>query len=340
MTDDGRVPGYFPYDVGPPPPGSGLVEETLPGPLGRVRVLRPAEGTPTTMFLHGVSLDSACWTPLVRATSTDGGRGDLPWLLVDVPGFGGSDPLPGAVSLDDMADALLAVLDAVGVEDVHLVGHSMGGFLGLHLAARDPDRVRSLATLNGAYVTILELVNHPMAAALRHPGTWTTYQAVRVVAGGGRVVHPCSGRWRPAAGRRRSGTPRPPASATTGDRCGAGSTSRCWRGTARATTWSRRTTPGGCVRSSPTPTRWCSADRRTCHRWSGPRSGRPSSRASGAEASGTDGLLGPTGLRLGKVHPQEFIPRTDDAGPTSGLASVTAETRRRSWPTPHRPRNR
>jgi pimeloyl-ACP methyl ester carboxylesterase len=188
MTDDGRVPGYFPYDVGPPPPGSGLVEETLPGPLGRVRVFRPTEGTPTTMFLHGVSLDSACWTPLVRATSTDGGRGDLPWLLVDVPGFGGSDPLPGAVSLDDMADALLAVLDAVGVEDVHLVGHSMGGFLGLHLAARDPDRVRSLATLNGAYVTILELVNHPMAAALRHPGTWTTYQAVRVVAGGGRVV--------------------------------------------------------------------------------------------------------------------------------------------------------
>ena len=176
--------GYFPYDVGPPPAASGLVADRIPSPLGEVGVLRPEAVAPTTVFLHGVSLDSTCWTPLVRAA----GVGGLPWLLVDVPGFGGSDPLPGPVSLDDMADALVAVLDQIGVRDVHLVGHSMGGFLGLHLAAQHPGRVRTLATLNGAYVTILELVNDPVGAAVRHPRTWATYQGVRLVAGGGHVV--------------------------------------------------------------------------------------------------------------------------------------------------------
>jgi pimeloyl-ACP methyl ester carboxylesterase len=178
-----RVPGYFPYDVGSPPPASGLVAARVDGPLGAIRVLRPATGTPTTMFLHGVSLDSTCWTPLVRVAGDD-----LPWLLVDVPGFGGSDPLPGPVSLEAIANALVALLDAVGAADVHVVGHSMGGFLGLHLAATHPDRVRSLATLNGTYVTILDLVNHPVTGALRHPRTWATYRGVRMVAGGGRWV--------------------------------------------------------------------------------------------------------------------------------------------------------
>ena len=175
---------YFPYDVGPPPPETGLLADTVTGPLGRVRVLRPRRVTPTVVLLHGVSLDSTCWTPLVRAAQAP----DLPWLLVDLPGFGGSDPLPGPVTLDGMADALVATLDGIGAGEVHLVGHSMGGFLALHLAARAPSRVRSLAVLNGTYVTVLDLVNHPLRTALAHPRTWATYAAVRTVAGGGAPV--------------------------------------------------------------------------------------------------------------------------------------------------------
>ena len=178
------VAAYFPYDVGPPPPSSGLVTDEVAGPLGTVRVLRPRGSAPAVLFLHGISLDSSCWTPLVRAA----GDQEVPWLLLDLPGFGGSAPLTGPVGLDEMADAVISVLDALDVERVHVVGHSMGGFLGLHLAARHPRRVRTLATLNGAYVTILELVNQPVGAALRHPRTWATYSAVRLVAGGGRRV--------------------------------------------------------------------------------------------------------------------------------------------------------
>jgi pimeloyl-ACP methyl ester carboxylesterase len=178
------VAAYFPYDVGPPPAGSDLVGQRIPGPLGDIRVLRPRTTPPSALFLHGISLDSACWTPLLHAA----GGAAVPWLLADIPGFGGSDPLPGPVGLDALADALLATLDALALRDVHVVGHSMGGFLGLHLAARHPDRVRSLATLNGTYISILAFVNDPIRAALRHPRSWATYQGVRLVAGGGRGV--------------------------------------------------------------------------------------------------------------------------------------------------------
>jgi pimeloyl-ACP methyl ester carboxylesterase len=180
----GAVPPYFPYDVGPPPTSSGLVEDTVVTSLGRVHVLRPHSPTPTVMFLHGVSLDSSSWTPLVRAA---GGR-ELPWLLVDIPGFGRSGPLRGPTSLDELCGALREVMDQLAVDALHVVGHSMGGFVGLHLAATLPERVRTLATLNGSYVTILDLVNAPVASVARHPGTWIAYQGIRTAAGGGGAV--------------------------------------------------------------------------------------------------------------------------------------------------------
>jgi pimeloyl-ACP methyl ester carboxylesterase len=179
--DDVPVPPYFPYDVGPPPAGSRLVAETVHGSLGGVHVVGPRDVAPEVLFLHGVSLDSSSWTPLLRA----GGTVELPWLLVDVPGFGRSDPLPGPTSLDALCGALVEVVDAVAAGPMHVVGHSMGGFLGLHLAATRPDRVRTLATLNGSYVTILDLVNAPVASAVRHPATWLAYQGIRTAAGRG-----------------------------------------------------------------------------------------------------------------------------------------------------------
>ena len=130
-----RVAYYFPYDLGPPPAACGLVAETLQTSLGGVHVLRPRAAAPTVAFLHGVSLDCSSWTPLLRAA----GSVEQPWLLVDVPGFGRSDPLPGPTSLDDLCGALVDVFDGLADGPVHVVGHSMGGFIGLHLAATRAD---------------------------------------------------------------------------------------------------------------------------------------------------------------------------------------------------------
>jgi pimeloyl-ACP methyl ester carboxylesterase len=183
------VPPYFPYDVGPPPGGCGLVADTVRGSLGGVHVFRPRTAAPTVLYLHGVSLDSTSWTPLLRAA----GSVEQPWLLVDLPGFGRSDPLPGPTSLDALCAGLVEVVDEVAGGPMHVVGHSMGGFIGLHLAASRPDRVRTLATLNGSYVTILDLVNAPVASAARYPATWLAYQGIRTAAGRGGAVQSAIG---------------------------------------------------------------------------------------------------------------------------------------------------
>ena len=53
-----------------------------------------------------------------------------------------------AVSIDQMADDVLAVMDAEGIEKAHVIGWSMGSHIGLSLAARHPERVRTLCLVS------------------------------------------------------------------------------------------------------------------------------------------------------------------------------------------------
>jgi pimeloyl-ACP methyl ester carboxylesterase len=70
---------------------------------------------------------------------------------LDLPGFGGSDPLPGRYSLAALASFVDAFLDAVGVDEpVHVVGNSLGGAVAMQLSVQAPARVRTLALVNSA----------------------------------------------------------------------------------------------------------------------------------------------------------------------------------------------
>ncbi|GAA5064884.1 pimeloyl-ACP methyl ester carboxylesterase [Thermocatellispora tengchongensis] len=60
---------------------------------------------------------------------------------------GGPEDLDGGYELTDMAGDVLCVLDALGVERAHLLGHSMGGMIGQVLALDHPRRLLSLAML-------------------------------------------------------------------------------------------------------------------------------------------------------------------------------------------------
>jgi pyruvate dehydrogenase E2 component (dihydrolipoamide acetyltransferase) len=80
---------------------------------------------------------------------------------LDLPGHGSSAKDVGDGTLDVLADAVTGVLDAVGADRAHLVGHSMGGAVALTVAARDPGRIASLtliapsgfgSQINGGYV--------------------------------------------------------------------------------------------------------------------------------------------------------------------------------------------
>jgi len=61
------------------------------------------------------------------------------------PGSGGTVGSGGTLGV--LADAVTGVLDALGAERAHLVGHSMGGAVALAVAARDPGRIASLTLI-------------------------------------------------------------------------------------------------------------------------------------------------------------------------------------------------
>lgn len=65
-------------------------------------------------------------------------------LRYDVRGHGGSDVPPGPYTLDQMADDLRGLLQALGIEATHVVGLSMGGCIGMTAALQHPALVRSL----------------------------------------------------------------------------------------------------------------------------------------------------------------------------------------------------
>lgn len=100
---------------------------------------------PTVMFVHGAGLDHSVWTLPTRYFIRHG----LNVLSVDLPGHGRSAG-PLRTSIPDMGDWLISVLDALDVNEVALVGHSMGSLVTLETAARHPTRVRSIALLGTA----------------------------------------------------------------------------------------------------------------------------------------------------------------------------------------------
>lgn len=63
---------------------------------------------------------------------------------IDTPGFGRSAPLPGAPSIAGWAAAILAGLDAAGIDRFALVGHHTGGVIAVALTALAPERVAAL----------------------------------------------------------------------------------------------------------------------------------------------------------------------------------------------------
>jgi pimeloyl-ACP methyl ester carboxylesterase len=97
---------------------------------------------PAIVFLHGAQHDHSVWALQSRWFAHHGHA----VLAPDLPGHGRSAG-PALRSVEAMADWVLAVLDAAGVESAILAGHSMGSLIALEACARAPARVRALALL-------------------------------------------------------------------------------------------------------------------------------------------------------------------------------------------------
>jgi pimeloyl-ACP methyl ester carboxylesterase len=135
---------------------------TVDVPLGdhllRVRTVARADGgrRPTVVFLHDSLGCITVWRDfperLAAALGCDA-------LVYDRRGYGASAPFGPEPRtpryLEDEADVLARVLDACGVAEAVLFGHSDGGSIALVAAARQPERVRAVVT-EGAHVFVEE----------------------------------------------------------------------------------------------------------------------------------------------------------------------------------------
>jgi pimeloyl-ACP methyl ester carboxylesterase len=94
----------------------------------------------SVVFVHGTGQDHSIWVLPTRYFA----RHDRNVLAVDLPGHGRSGGAP-LETVEAIADWLIAVLDAAGLAQAAVVGHSLGSLVALAAAARHPDRVRSIA---------------------------------------------------------------------------------------------------------------------------------------------------------------------------------------------------
>lgn len=112
---------------------------------GRLRYYEQGSG-PALLLIHGSG-------PGVSGLANF--AGNLPVLaqrhrciVVDLPGYGQSDAVAGdAISVG--VEACVALLQALNVGAAHMIGNSLGGIVGSHLAAQHPERVKSLVSIGG-----------------------------------------------------------------------------------------------------------------------------------------------------------------------------------------------
>lgn len=94
---------------------------------------------PPLLLIHGWGGSGRYWRPAIERLS-----GRFRFIVPDLPGVGRSLPVRRPLDMFGHAVALEHLLGALGVERVHLVGHSMGGGIAILLAARRPDLVDRL----------------------------------------------------------------------------------------------------------------------------------------------------------------------------------------------------
>jgi pimeloyl-ACP methyl ester carboxylesterase len=137
---------------------------------------------PTLVFIHGAANDHCVFTLPARYFAWHGSN----VLTLDLPGHGRSAGPPLA-TVDALADWIVALLDAAGVETATLIGHSLGSLVALHAAAAHPRRVRRVVLLGPAVPmavseVVLELARNDDHRALELINGWS-YSAARRLGG-------------------------------------------------------------------------------------------------------------------------------------------------------------
>ncbi len=160
---DAEIEAFVAAFVAPEPAAQDAAEDPALAPRDieaggrRLRVLDLGGGDAApVVFIHGFGGDLNSWM-FTQPALAEGRRA----IALDLPGHGGADKEVGAGDPEMFAAAVADAIAALGLDRVHLVGHSMGGAIALAVAARRPELVASLTLIataglgpeiNGAFI--------------------------------------------------------------------------------------------------------------------------------------------------------------------------------------------
>lgn len=108
----------------------------------RICWFREGAGEQPVLLIMGFGMRGEAWRPQV-----DGLKHRHPVVYYDARGLGDSDPVSGGLTIKEMAQDALRVMDEAGLRRAHLVGVSMGGMVAQELALMAPTRFWSLSLL-------------------------------------------------------------------------------------------------------------------------------------------------------------------------------------------------
>ncbi len=178
------VLGYSPFALDADARHFGLTTSSmrLKGGTVMVRHGRRTASTTATILLHGAAGSWTTWTPLLQAA--DATARDLTDLIIpDLPGWGDS-PLPTDRALqgvESMAELVADLARSLGYERWNVVGHSMGGFIALALAASETRATASVGLVSATSFSIQDSVRHPVRRFSVLPAFSALFQTMRML---------------------------------------------------------------------------------------------------------------------------------------------------------------
>lgn len=108
---------------------------------------RKGNGKETLVLLHGFMENLSIWDDMEPHLSEK-----FSLLKIDLPGHGQSEILAEVQTMELMAEEVKKVLDDQNLKKVHLLGHSMGGYISLGFAEKYPEYLKSLTLFFSSYL--------------------------------------------------------------------------------------------------------------------------------------------------------------------------------------------
>jgi len=120
--------------------------------MGKIHYIKHGNGKIPVVLIHGNFVSARFFEPFLKRLPDK-----YTAYCPDLPNFGFSDELPGDVTLDGYAKAVEAFVDALGLNNFILVGHSLGGGVVISYAIKNQSKIKKLILIDSAPINSMNI---------------------------------------------------------------------------------------------------------------------------------------------------------------------------------------